>query len=380
MGLTVLVRVLVLVTFFGCCDVAGAQTLPSIGGGDKKEDKSDDAPPNVIKTDTAEIEASYASWQEQLTALEAKLVELEKADTRSSSEITLLSEKLQIMTGELTEVRMRAEEAKSGPERALNAIGAPPKEKERPEATAIADERQLHQRDLARIEAALTFVRVANARADDLVERLALLGERKFSNWILERRDSLDVLGSTSELTGLADPVRSMRVPDLPEITSLSRGWHVMLSAVALVISAALFLWILPRARAAAAAQKTDALPPRRQIALLRFASAVGSGILPAIICLALAWFCVVTLATSGTVWIAVLVCGLVGLATYMGFYKILHAALAPKNQILRIPNLNDEAAQRLNGLLRALCALVAVCCAIYLAVTFAQRTPDSVV
>ncbi len=356
---------------------AQGQSLPLFGdsGGN---DKSQQSAPNVIEIDAGPLIAAYDRWKAELDAIAAEIAILEQADNRNSAEAERLARQIETVLSDADKAKSDANSALEGPATALAAIGSAPGSDQPPEADIIVEKRTDLERRSAYFNAQIAFVRLINAEAETLVERLALLTEKSFADWI-SSRDTISDLNIRSVTMAFSAMVTSLRVPDLSDWTGVGLEWHLAVSLALFVVMTLSFVVLAPRLAYWRENRSENEQPDNMGRSKAAFVLATRHGLLPSAICLSLAWF-VLASHLLPPIAAILLVAVLAGGAFYLTVYRLCRTALAPYQPPWRMVELSDETAGRLDAGIRILSAVMALCISGYLVVVFAASAPGQAV
>lgn len=365
--------ILILILFW--IPAAHSQSLLSIGDKGEESSKSEESSPNVVEVDAGPLMAAFGEWQTVLDDVRLKIDQMEKAPRNDPQILQAMAKTIQDVLDRADEVRAEAEAGIDRPKAALEALGGPPEDGEPPEASVVAEKRDELEVERASLNARIRLVQLVHADAEILVQRLALLSEKSFMNWVFERQ----LLSSATLAWPDAGQIRTFgdtrrRVGTIaPDIVPF--GIQIAVSLLLALAAAGAMAALNPRTASARAERSEDEEPDRRDLAVSAAVLAASRSVLPAIICLSLAWFSVLVLPDAAyAVPVAAL---LVGLAAYLLFYRISRISLAPSRPEWRLVDLDDASATALHGAIRVLAASAACFIAAYLAIRYAGRLPE---
>ncbi len=358
-------------------DPAAAQSLPSLGGDKKESSQSDSGQPRVVEIDGEALQELYSEWLGKLEEIDTAVATLEKNPAQTEATVERVVGRIGRVVEEARAIADDAEAKMSEPERALIAIGPPAMDNEPPEATIIAEERKRHQRHLAALNAQLTYVRLINARADELLKKLALLSETRLVDWILTKDDPASLLDKGPGTADIAILLGSMDPLRLELGVLMTSTWFTWLALLAVTVVAGMIVWMARATGLHGYGGRPAQCADERKLAIIRVVQALGRGILPAILCGSLASLMIALTPLMDLPWVTAGACMLIGLGIYFWLFPIIHIAFSSTDAKARFSPRSDDAARRLRRLLQGLCILIAVFFGAYLVVQLARRTPE---
>ncbi len=356
---------------------AHAQSLPFGDGQGDAATSSDDSGPEPVATDSERLRGLFAEWSDELDGIEAAITTLEQAGERSAEEIDRLAQRIAKVTVDASRAQSRAERLLERPTSALAAIGLPPKAGSSPEAEIVAEKRREWQKIRAEIAAEITFSRLISARAEGLVNRLAITTEQTFFDWLLKKEPVALDAAFWSKPVELLFKAGNLEPIDVVSTTGLERGVFVVIIAVAALILIVLLFAIRPRIEAKMRAREEEENPGQRAKANAAMQLAVFRGALPAALVLCLALIILPLDFLPGEI-VVVSSSLLLGIAFHLAYSRICRVGLAPFNPRWRVVGIEDRTARNLHRGLYLGSALAGVFIALHVLTLSSDILSDS--
>lgn len=344
-----------------------------IGGSDSGLDKT--PAEHSVAVDHELLESTYLVWIARLDEFEEGIATLERTGGHHQQTSRRFVLNIRKIIEQAEASRAEADAALSIPLEALDAIGPIPAMGEPPEAAIIAEYREKHQQDIARLSAQMTFARLTKANADRLIARLTLITKARLTEWLF-LRDGPD-FGKGGFGPRVMSMIRSVRRPDLNQKFGISEPWVAAGAMLSAILACGLLVWVrLTAPLGRPGVVRLDA----RGRAVHRLARATYLGLAPAALSLSLA-IVLLTVPTFGAVaWPTLVASGTVGVALFLWLYQVCHVAISPSNAAFRVPELTDASARRLDNILLVFSAIMAIFTTFYLVVTLAGSKDDTLI
>lgn len=216
---------------------------------------------------------------------------------------------------------------------------------------------------------------MTKTNAERLIARLTLITEARLTEWLFLRK-GLDLARGDLGPRAMS-MIRSVRPPELDKKVGIAEHLLAAGAMVSAIITCGLLVWLR---LAAPLGQPGVARLDVRRLALHRLARATYLGLAPAALSLSLA-IVLLTVPTFGAgAWSTLVASAMFGLALFLWPYQVCHVAISPSNAELRVADLTDANARRLDGALLVLSAIMSIFTAFYLVIAFSGPKDDAVI